>query len=61
MALTAWELAQPELHPKPASPVLKGRREGSAMCPVKQVFGPAVSFARGMLRRERRAEREASR
>jgi len=26
MALTAWELAQPELEPKPASPVLKGRR-----------------------------------
>lgn len=27
MALTAWELAQPELDPKPVSPVLKGRRK----------------------------------
>ena len=31
------------------------------MCPMKQVTGPAASFARGVLRRERRAEREASR
>lgn len=55
MALTAWELAQPKLDPKPAFPVLKG----SVL--VMQVPGPAVSFVRGMHRRARRAEGEASR
>lgn len=61
MALTAWELAQPKLDPKPAFPVLKGSRKAQRRVLVMQVPGPAVSFARGMLRRARRAEREASR
>lgn len=61
MALTAWELAQPELGPQTSIPSPGRKEKGSVMCPVKQVPGPAVGFVRGMLRRERRAEREASR
>lgn len=53
MALTARAGLQTSI-PSP-------EKEGSAMCPVKQVPGAAVNFVRDMLRRDRKAEREASR